>query len=188
MFWSWQWWNKKCLLCNTLIKFGFDRAVRKIMCSWDKVIISHIWSKSSSVCTQSCLILCDPMGYSVPCSSACGIFQARILKGVAISSCKGSSRPRDWTCISCIGRWILYHWATREAQCILCYGISQTLTTHSSVRWASGPADPSYSILTFHEKPSSLRRLFKCSHPQPHRRINLAQQLWGFLSLKSCLL
>ena len=33
-----------------------------------------------------------------------------------------------------------------------------------------------------------LRRLFKCSHPQPHRRINLAQQLWGFLSLKSCLL
>ena len=26
----------------------------------------------------------------------------------------GSSRPRDWT-RSCIGRWILYHWATWEA-------------------------------------------------------------------------
>ena len=28
---------------------------------------------------------------------------------------RGSSWPRDRTCISCIGRWILYHWATREA-------------------------------------------------------------------------
>ena len=24
--------------------------------------------------------------------------------------------PRHWTCVSCTGRWILYHWATREAQ------------------------------------------------------------------------
>ena len=30
-------------------------------------------------------------------------------------SSKRSSRPRDWTCISCTGRWILYHWATWEA-------------------------------------------------------------------------
>ena len=28
----------------------------------------------------------------------------------------GSSRTRDETCVSCIGRQILYHWATREAQ------------------------------------------------------------------------
>ena len=27
----------------------------------------------------------------------------------------GSSWTRDWTRISCTGRWILYHWATREA-------------------------------------------------------------------------
>ena len=26
-----------------------------------------------------------------------------------------SSWTRDWTCASCTGRWILYHWATREA-------------------------------------------------------------------------
>ena len=47
-----------------------------------------------------------------------GIFQARILEWVAISSPRGSSRPRDRTrvsYISCIGRRILYHWATREA-------------------------------------------------------------------------
>ena len=26
-----------------------------------------------------------------------------------------SSRIRDWTCVSYIGRWILYHWATSKA-------------------------------------------------------------------------
>ena len=47
----------------------------------------------------------------------CFFFQSRILESVAISSSRGSSWPRDWTCISwvyCIGRWILYHWATWE--------------------------------------------------------------------------
>ena len=47
-----------------------------------------------------------------------GFFQARILQWVAISFSRGSSQPRDWTCvseISCIGRQILYHWATWEA-------------------------------------------------------------------------
>ena len=32
---------------------------------------------------------------------------------------RGSSQPRDQTCISCTGRWILYHWATREAYNII---------------------------------------------------------------------
>ena len=34
---------------------------------------------------------------------------------VAISSSRGSSRPWDWTCISCIGRQILYQCTTWEA-------------------------------------------------------------------------
>ena len=45
------------------------------------------------------------------------IFQARIVKWVAISYSRGSSQPRDWTCISCAsctGRWVLYHCATWE--------------------------------------------------------------------------
>ena len=39
-----------------------------------------------------------------------------MLEWVAMPSSRGSSRPRDWTrvCISCIGRWILYRWATGE--------------------------------------------------------------------------
>ena len=39
---------------------------------------------SVSSVTQSCLSLCDPMHYSLPGSSAHGIFQARILEWVAI--------------------------------------------------------------------------------------------------------
>ena len=44
-----------------------------------------------------------------------GIHQARILEWVAMLSSKGSSWPRNQTHISCIGRRILYHWATGEA-------------------------------------------------------------------------
>ena len=44
-----------------------------------------------------------------------GISQARILEWVAISFSRGSSQPKDWTHVSCIGRQILYHWATKEA-------------------------------------------------------------------------
>ena len=42
---------------------------------------------------QSCSSLCNPMDYNLPCSSVHGIFQARILDWVAISSPRGSSRP-----------------------------------------------------------------------------------------------
>ena len=55
------------------------------------------------------------MNCGQPGSSVQGIFQARILKWVAISNSRGSSWPRDWTwvpCISCIGRQVLGHWAT----------------------------------------------------------------------------
>ena len=44
-----------------------------------------------------------------------GISQAKILEWVAVSFSGRSSRSRDQTSISCIGRWILFHWATREA-------------------------------------------------------------------------
>ena len=47
------------------------------------------------------------MDYSPPGSSLHGILQARVLEWVAISSSRGSFRPRDWTRTSCdswIGR------------------------------------------------------------------------------------
>ena len=56
------------------------------------------------------------MDCSPPGSSVQWISQARILKWVAISFSRGSSWPRNQTCVSCIVRWILYHWASWEAK------------------------------------------------------------------------
>ena len=64
------------------------------------------------------LTLCDPMDCSSPGSFVHGILQARILEWVAIAFSRGSSQPRGRTrvsCVSCIGRPILYHCTTWEA-------------------------------------------------------------------------
>ena len=50
-----------------------------------------------------------------------GILQARILEWGAIPFSRGSFWHKDWTrvsCISYIGRWILYHCTTWEAQLV----------------------------------------------------------------------
>ena len=61
-----------------------------------------------SLVAQSCLTLCDPMDCSLPGSSNHGIFQARVLKWVAISFSRESSWPRDRTWVSHIaGRCII---------------------------------------------------------------------------------
>ena len=55
----------------------------------------------------------DPVDWSPPGSSVHGILQARLLQWVAVTSSRGSSWPRDQTCVSCVsctGRWVLYHW------------------------------------------------------------------------------
>ena len=65
---------------------------------------------------QSCPTLCHSIVYSPPGSSDHGVLQARTLEWVAISFSRGSSQPRDQTLVYCIGRWILWHWATRKAQ------------------------------------------------------------------------
>ena len=61
---------------------------------------------------QSYLTLCNPMDYSQPGFYVHGILQARILERVAMSSSRGSSRPKGRTCVSYdsgIDRWVLYH-------------------------------------------------------------------------------
>ena len=100
---------------------------------------SHVWSsrvvsgtKSTAVFSPdglfqlpmpkgcACLLsrvqlFCDHMDCSPPGSPVHEISQAGILQWVAISFSRKSSWPRDQTHISCIGRWVLYHWATRES-------------------------------------------------------------------------
>ena len=79
-------------------------------------------------------------------SSVHGISQARILEWVAISLSRGSSRPSDWTRVSCIGKQILYHWATREA----CESRDSGLTPHFPGEEISYRAEPDHpwSLLT----------------------------------------
>ena len=58
---------------------------------------------------------CSPLG---PGSSVHAILQVQILEKVAISFSRGSAQPTDQTqvsYVSCIGGWVLYHWATGEA-------------------------------------------------------------------------
>ena len=56
------------------------------------------------------LMDCNPLGSSVH-----GIFQARIVEWVAISSSRWCSWPRDQTYVSCNGRQIVSHCVTWEA-------------------------------------------------------------------------
>ena len=56
---------------------------------------------------QLCPILCNPMNCSPLGSSVLGIFRAKLLEWVDISSSRGSSQPRGQTTVSCIGRQIL---------------------------------------------------------------------------------
>ena len=93
---------------------------------------SHIFRGNvgfACFCLKCCLLLLSeslshvqlfrhPVDCSLPGSSLHGISQARIPEEVAIFFSRGSSCPRDQTCISYIGRRILYHWAIREELCL----------------------------------------------------------------------
>ena len=69
------------------------------------------WKEVKVLVTQLCPTLCNPMDCSSPGSSVHGILQARILEWVAISFSRGSSRPRDWTQVSCIAGRFVTLWA-----------------------------------------------------------------------------
>ena len=63
-------------------------------------------------CAWAYPTLWDPMDYTLSGLPLCPWdFPARILEWVAISSSRRSSWPRDGTWVSCIGRWILYHFS-----------------------------------------------------------------------------
>ena len=80
---------------------------------WKSKQLSHGFQRM--LVAQSCPTLWDPMDCSLPGSSVHRIFQARILKWVAIPFSKISSWPRDRTQVSCIAGRFFTIWATREA-------------------------------------------------------------------------
>ena len=57
------------------------------------------------VCAQPCPTLCDPTDCSPPGSSVHGIFQARKMEWVVISSSRRFSWPRDRMWVSCVLHW-----------------------------------------------------------------------------------
>ena len=63
---------------------------------------------------QSCPTLHKPMDLEPARLFCLRNSPARILEWVAISFSGASSQPGAWTHVSCTGRQILYHWATRE--------------------------------------------------------------------------
>ena len=79
--------------------------------------------------TKSCLAFYNPVDCSLLSFSVHRICQARILERITLFSSRRSSQmifqpssnfqPRNWNSISWvsyIGKWILYHWVTWEAQ------------------------------------------------------------------------
>ena len=97
--------------CLHMCTFFFSIYLRmKFLCYW--VNMHSLLVLCCAKLLQSCPTLYDPIDCSPPGSSVHGIFQARILEWVAMPPSRGSSQPRDWTCVSyvsCIGRWVLYH-------------------------------------------------------------------------------
>ena len=83
-----------------------------------QIIVPRMWA---CVCVCVCVCVLSPSRLlatlgdcSPPASSVHGIFHTRILEWVPISSSRGSSWPRDRTCVPWIGRKILSYWATEE--------------------------------------------------------------------------
>ena len=125
-----------------------------------------------SVCAQSlqsCLTLGDPVDYSPPDSSVHGIFRARTLDWFAISFSRGSSQPKDGTslsCVSCIGRWILYHraiWETPPLQSA--HSLMNSLAVHPGMPKASSGQvtnGGSHTPLSTEALRGQANRLLKC--------------------------
>ena len=120
------------------------------------------------------LTLCDPMDCIPPGSSVHGIFEARIAEWAAISFSEGSSWPTDWTHVSCIGRWILHHWATWEAHfatwMFLYFGSCQYFPTESNLSWHNMP----YPVAT------EVHLYFQSSESAQWALMNLSRQFLNF--------
>ena len=71
----------------------------KYISIWLSYFHSSKSATSGGLVTKACLILCDPMDYSLSGPSVHGIFQTRILELVAISL---SSTLGDWIWASCV--------------------------------------------------------------------------------------
>ena len=86
--------------------------------------VGHAWetelnSKRICLCVLSRVQLCvTPSTVARQALLSMGFPRQEYWSGLQFPSPGESSWPRDWTsdfCVSCTGRWILYHWVTWEA-------------------------------------------------------------------------
>ena len=120
-FWSFDFWFSPWTFYS---EYCIWRYFRELEAPSDGVLLTAVDLLPHVLCVcldaQTCLTLCDSLDCSPPGSSVLGISQARTLEWVAISFSGGFSWPRDRTCVSCIGRRIVYHWASRESNTWMC--------------------------------------------------------------------
>ena len=114
--------EEECICANTLILLtrqhyrpGWISKVKQVN-QWRLYLWRLKFGRQGRVSevAQSCLTLCDPMDCKPPGSSIHGIFQARVLEWVAISSSRGLFWPRDWIQVSLTAGRRFTVWATRE--------------------------------------------------------------------------
>ena len=107
--------HKLSLYCHSVLSLNVSSSERSWRAPKCKEGSHWLSMKVKMLVAQSCPTLCNPKDRSPPGSSVHGILQARVLECVAIPFSRGSSRPRDWTQVSCIAGRFFTVWATREA-------------------------------------------------------------------------
>ena len=93
----------------------------RLSCPWDSpgkntevgchFLLQCMTVKSESAVAQSCPTLIDPMDCSLPCSSAHGIFQARVLEWGAIAFSKESESVTHSVVCDSASQWTIAHQA-----------------------------------------------------------------------------
>ena len=91
-------WISSCYLASS--KREKQNKIRQLTKTSSSSTFLYRWVHAKSL---QCLTLCSPMDNSLPGSSVHGILRARILEWAAVPSSRGSSWPRDRTCI-----WYIY--------------------------------------------------------------------------------
>ena len=110
-----------CFLCISqdleILQYYLAIIFEGIFCSiWPWQLCYKLMDQIVVVFIAKLWLFCDPVDSSPPGASVHGIFQAWIMEWVDISFSRISSWLRDRTCVSCLGRRILYHGAIRKAQ------------------------------------------------------------------------